>query len=502
VSIEHFDVLVVGAGLSGIGAAHHLQTECSAKSYAILEGRANLGGTWDLFRYPGVRSDSDMFTLGYSFRPWKEAKAIADGPSILQYLRDTARELGIDRHIRFRHRVRSASWSSEESRWTVAVEVGEHKELVHYTCNFLYLCSGYYDYESGHAPPFPGSGDFQGRLVHPQHWPDGLDYHNKRVVVIGSGATAVTLVPALAETAAHVIMLQRSPSYIVSLPSEDRIATLIRKLLPERLAHRLIRWKNVLLGMYFYQLCRRAPRLAKRAIRRRIVKELPPGFPVDVHFSPRYGPWDQRLCIVPNADLFRAIRDGRVSVVTDEIQTFTRQGILLKSGHELQADIIVTATGLKLLACGGIHLSVDGTIVEPGKSVSYKGLMLSNVPNCAFCVGYTNASWTLRADLISSYVCRLLNYMARHGHTQCVPRYDGPTDALRPLLGLTSGYVQRAVDRLPKQGPNVPWAVRQNYLFDLLNLHFGAVDDGALVFSKGRSMVAPSASSQGVRGQS
>ncbi len=486
-SADHFDVLIVGAGLSGIGAAYHLQTQCPARSYAILEGRGDIGGTWDLFRYPGVRSDSDMFTLGYSFRPWKEAKAIAEGPSILKYLRDTAAEFGIDRRIRFHHRVRSAAWSSEESRWTVEAEVGPRREPVRYTCDFLYLCSGYYDYESGHAPAFPGSADFQGRLVHPQHWPEDLDYRGKRIVVIGSGATAVTLVPAMAETAAHVTMLQRSPTYVVSVPAEDRAALLIRRLLPERAAYRLIRWKNVLLGIFFYQLCRRAPRLARRLIRRGVARQLPPGFPVDVHFRPHYEPWDQRLCLAADADLFRAIRDGRVSVVTDEIENFTRDGIRLRSGQELPADVIVTATGLKLLACGGIRIIVDGAAVELGQAVAYKGVMLSNVPNFAVCVGYTNASWTLRADLASAYVCRLLNYMERCGYTQCRPRYRGPADRLRPLLGLTSGYVRRAADLFPKQGPRAPWAVRQNYLLDLLGLHFGAVDDGAMVFSRGRA---------------
>lgn len=489
-SIEHFDVLIVGAGLSGIGAGYHLQTHCPEKRYAILEGRHDLGGTWDLFRYPGIRSDSDMFTLGYSFRPWKEAKAIANGPSILKYLQETAQEFGIDRHIRFQHRVLSASWSSEEARWTVECitggkDPGGHRQPVRYTCSFLYLCSGYYDYESGHTPAFPGSGDFQGQLVHPQHWPRDLDYRDKRVVVIGSGATAVTLVPALAETAAHVTMLQRSPTYIVSLPAEDGAANVIRKLLPERAAHRLIRWKNVLLGMYFYRICRRTPVRAKRLIRRRLAQELPPGFDIDKHFTPHYQPWDQRLCLVPDADLFRAIRSGRVSVVTDQIVKFTRQGILLESGQELQADIIVTATGLKLLALGGIRLFVDGAVIDPGRALTYKGLMLSNVPNCAFCVGYTNASWTLRADLSSMYVCRLINYMDRRGYRQCLPHYNGSPVETQPLLGLKSGYVQRAVDLFPKQGLKAPWVLRQNYLFDLLSLHLGAVDDGTLVFSRG-----------------
>lgn len=502
-SVEHFDVLIVGAGLSGIGAGYFLQTLCPTKRYAILEGRSDLGGTWDLFRYPGIRSDSDMFTLGYSFRPWKEAAAIASGPDILKYLRETAREFGIDRHIRFRHQVRVASWSSEHSRWTVECHI-EHKdpvsqsdaaaasrlEPVRYTCNFLYLCSGYYDYQSGYSPAFQRVQDFQGRIVHPQRWPRDLDYRAKRVVVIGSGATAVTLVPALAETAAHVTMLQRSPTYIVALPSKDRVADLLRKLLPERAAHRVIRWKNVLFGIYTYRLCRRKPKRAKRLLRSLLVPELPPGFDIDKHFTPRYDPWDQRICVAPDADLFRAFREGRASVVTDQIKNFTRQGILLESGQELTADIIVTATGLKLLALGGIRLLVDGAAVDAGRALSYKGLMLSDVPNLAVCTGYSNASWTLRADLSSMYVCRLLNHMDRRGFTQCTPRYHGQPVETQPLLGLKSGYVQRGVDQFPKQGSKAPWILRQNYVFDLLSLHYGRVEDGALTFSGGKSASA------------
>jgi cation diffusion facilitator CzcD-associated flavoprotein CzcO len=491
VVVEHFDVLIVGAGLSGIGAGYHLQTRCRRKSYAILEGRRDLGGTWDLFRYPGIRSDSDMFTLGYSFRPWKEAKAIAAGPAILMYLRETAREYGIDRHIRFQHRVLAASWSTEQSRWNIDAEVGADRKPVRYTCRFLYLCCGYYDYEQGHAPTFAGSDAFQGHVIHPQHWPRDLDYCGKRIVVIGSGATAVTLVPALAERAAHVTMLQRSPSYIISVPANDRLANGIRKLFPERTAHQLVRWKNVLLGIYFYRLCRRSPERAKKFFRRRLAQELPPGFDIDAHFKPHYQPWDQRVCLVPDSDLFRAMREGRVSVVTNQIVRFTEHGILLKSGQELPADIIVTATGLKLLAFGGIRLGVDGRVVEPGRSLTYKGLMLSKVPNCAACVGYTNASWTLRADLSSAYVCRLLKYMDHHGYTKCFPSCEPATQETRPLLGLTSSYVQRAVDLFPRQGPKRPWVLHQNYLFDLLSLRFGKVNDGALVFSKGSPTILP-----------
>ncbi len=483
-SVDNLDVLIVGAGLSGIAAGYYLQTQCPARSYTILEGRSELGGTWDLFRFPGIRSDSDMSTLGYSFRPWQGDKSIADGPAILNYLRETAQEFGIDRHFRFQHRVRSASWSSEQARWTVETEVGPEQQPVRYTCNFLYLCSGYYDYEEGYAPAFPGSQDFQGRLIHPQHWPRDLEYQGQRIVVIGSGATAVTLVPALAQTAAHVTMLQRSPSYILSIPAEDHLARTIRKFLPERMANRIVRWKNILLSIFFYQMCRRAPARARRFFRRQLARELPPEVDLDVHFQPRYEPWDQRVCLVPDADLFQAIKAGRASVVTDQIVKFTRQGIHLQSGRELPADIIVTATGLKMLPAGGIRLDVDGAPVVAGQCLTYKGLMLSNVPNLALCLGYVNASWTLRAELSSGYVCRLLNYMQRHGYVQCVPRCDSAVVGSQPLLGLTSGYVQRALNLLPKQGPKAPWVMHQNYVRDLLSLRFGKLNDGNLVFSR------------------
>jgi monooxygenase len=491
VTVEHFDVVIVGAGISGIGAGYHLQAHCPGKRYVILEGRPDIGGTWDLFRYPGIRSDSDMFTLGYSFYPWKAAQSIADGPAILAYLRETAQEFGIDRQMRFKHRIKSAAWSSQESRWTVEAEVGEEKRLVRFTCNFLYLCSGYYNYERGYTPEFAGREDFRGLIIHPQQWPRDLDYQGKRVVVIGSGATAVTLVPAMAHEAAHVTMLQRSPSYIVSLPSEDRMGRALRWLLPVRASHRALRWRNVLFGIWFYQLCRRAPGLAKKLLRRGIAKELPADFDIDTHFKPRYQPWDQRVCLVPNADLFQAIRAGKASVVTDQIERFTSGGILLKSGEELPADVIITATGLNLLACGGINLSVDGNPVAPGGSLTYKGLMLSDVPNCAACVGYTTASWTLRADLASAYVCRLLNYMDRRGYRQCVPRATDPDVQPEPLLGLTSGYVQRGLSQFPKQGSKSPWVLRQNYIRDLLMMRYGAVDDGTMVFSKGGEPASP-----------
>jgi len=493
-SVEHFDVLIVGAGISGIAAGYYLQERCASRRYVILEGRGDLGGTWGLFRYPGVRADSDMFTLGYSFRPWKGARSIADGPAILSYLRETAQEFGIDRRIRFQQRVRSASWSSGPARWTVEAEVGARREPVRYTCDFLLLCSGYYDYEQGYLPAFAGREDFRGPVIHPQHWPADLDYRRQRIVVIGSGATAVTLVPALADTAEHVTMLQRSPSYMLSVPAEDGRARVIRRYLPAWAAHRLIRWKNVLLSLYFYRLCRRKPDVAKRLLRRGVAKQLPPDIDLDTHFKPRYEPWDQRLCFVPDGELFRAIRAGRASVVTDEVVRFTRHGILLKSGRELPADIIVTATGLNLLAGGGICLDVDGSVLEAGQCLIYKGVMLSNIPNCAVYAGYANASWTLRAELSAEYVCRLLRYMERRGYKQCVPRCDRDTVQPRPLLPLTSGYVRRGSDTFLKQGSKAPWIMHQNYVFDLFSVRFAKFNDGVLEFAKAGGPAPPGTS--------
>jgi monooxygenase len=484
--MEHVDVLVVGAGLSGIGAACHLRQRCPKKSFVILEGRGAIGGTWDLFRYPGVRSDSDMYTLGYRFRPWRDAKAIADGPAILNYIRETAIEFGIDRKVRYNHRVRSASWSSDDARWTVEAEVGPDSSVVRLTCNFLYLCTGYYDYESGYTPEWPGVESFGGQIVHPQKWPEGLDYTGKRVVVIGSGATAVTLVPAMAERAAHVTMLQRSPTYVVSRPAEDKVANWFRRYLPERAAYVLTRWKNVLLGMFFYNLARTRPELMKRIITKGVRKQLGESFDLK-HFTPHYNPWDQRLCLVPNADLFRTIREGRVSVVTDHIETFTQTGLLLKSGERLDADIIVTATGLVLKLMSGLRLFVDGAPVELSKTMAYKGMMYSDVPNLASALGYTNASWTLKCDLTSEYVCRLLNYMERHGYVQCTPRSNDPTVTEEPIIDFTSGYVQRALHTLPRQGSKTPWRLYQNYLKDLSMMRFGRVDDGTMEFRSGQN---------------
>jgi cation diffusion facilitator CzcD-associated flavoprotein CzcO len=481
--LEHFDVLIVGAGLSGIGAGYHLQTRCPDRSYAILESRERSGGTWDLFRYPGIRSDSDMYTLGYSFKPWRDAKAIADGPAILDYVRRTAREHGIDKHIRFQNRVVGANWSSADSRWTVEVERGATRERVRLSCNFLFCCSGYYNYAAGYTPDFPGVGRYRGRIVHPQKWPQDLDYIGKRVVVIGSGATAVTLVPAMAQSAAHVTMLQRSPTYILSLPGRDALANGLRRLLPARLAYAITRWKNVLVGMLFYALCKRAPQLVARLIRAGVRRQLPGDYPVDTHFKPRYKPWDQRVCLVPDGDLFRALRRGQASIVTDQIETFTEAGLRLKSGAELPADVIVTATGLELLALGGMRLGVDGAAVDLAQTLSYKGMMLGGVPNFAVALGYTNASWTLKCDLTCEYVCRLLNHMRAQGATQCTPRNKDPSVATLPFIDFNSGYVLRAIDKFPKQGSKAPWRLYQNYLLDLLSLRHGAVEDGAMEFS-------------------
>jgi cation diffusion facilitator CzcD-associated flavoprotein CzcO len=482
---EHFDVLVVGAGISGIGAGYHLQTSCPDRSYAILEARDDLGGTWDLFRYPGIRSDSDMYTLGYSFKPWTNPKAIADGRSILEYLRETAREHGIDRHIRFDHRVTRASWSSADARWTVEVERGK-AETLHLTCNFLFMCSGYFNYAQGHAPEFPGSERFTGRIVHPQQWTDDIDYAGKRVVVIGSGATAVTLVPEMAKQAAHVTMLQRSPTYIISMPGEDAIANFLRRHLPARVAYGITRWKNVLLGLWFYRFCRRQPKRAKALIAKWLRQELGPEYDIATHFNPPYNPWEQRMCLVPDSDLFATMRAGRASVVTDQIETFTETGLQLRSGAELEADLVVTATGLNLLLLGGLEVSVDGARVDFAKTYNYKGMMFSDVPNLALAVGYTNASWTLKAELICRYVCRLLNHMTQTGTRQCTPRLRTATVTEAPFLDLTSGYVQRSIHLFPKQGAKVPWKLHQNYARDLMLLQRGKVDDGVMEFSASR----------------
>jgi cation diffusion facilitator CzcD-associated flavoprotein CzcO len=485
---EHVDVLIVGAGISGIGAACRLTTESPGRTYAVLESRDAIGGTWDLFRYPGVRSDSDMFTLSYRFRPWTGRKSIADGWSIRQYVQDTAREYGVTDNIRFSHRVVSAEWSGEDARWTVTAErtdpaQPDAPQTVVLTCSWLAVCAGYYRYDQGFRPTFPGEEDFRGTVVHPQHWPEDLDYSGKRVVVIGSGATAVTLVPAMTDRAEHVTMLQRTPSYIVSLPEEDPLANRLRKRLPARAAYPVVRAKNLLMSTVMYQLSRRRPEVMKQLVRKGQVALLPAGYDVDTHFAPPYEPWDQRLCLVPDGDLFTALGSGKASVVTDRIARFTERGILLESGEELPADVIVTATGLNVQPVGGMRLTVDGEPVDLAATVSYKGMMLSGVPNLHMVFGYTNASWTLKADLVNRYMCRVLNHMAAHGYDTAVPVAppDGPA---APFIDLTSGYVQRGLAALPKQGSRSPWKLHQNYFRDIRLLRFSRVEDEGIRFSR------------------
>ncbi len=483
---EHFDVLIMGAGLSGIDAAYHLHKLCPSKSYVILEQRERIGGTWDLFRYPGIRSDSDMLTMGYSFRPWTHPKAISPGDDIRDYIAATARDEGIDRNIRFRHRIQRAAWSSPDARWTVEAvrkSPSGQEEPLTFTCNFLFSCAGYYRYSCGYAPEFPNAGRFQGRMVHPQAWPEDLDYAGKRVVVIGSGATAVTLVPAMAKTADHVTMVQRSPSYVISLPEKDRIANGLRRVLPAMWAYRLSRWKNVVFMTVLYQLSQRFPNFMKNILLKRAQEDLGPGYDIATHFTPRYNPWQQRMCLVPDGDMFAAIKSNRASIVTDHIDTFTEKGLLLKSGKELEADIIVTATGLAMQAVGGIELSVDGERIDPGKTLAYKGVMMSGVPNFASVFGYINASWTLKADLICNYVCRLLNLMDRKGVLQVTPKERGESAAAPFIENFTSGYIQRALSSWPKQGARKPWRVYQNYFRDAISLKWTPLDDGALDFS-------------------
>ncbi len=484
-AIEHLDVLIVGAGISGICMAYYLQTRCPRKRFALFEGRQAIGGTWDLFQYPGVRSDSDMYTLGYSFRPWQDPKLIADGPSILQYLHETTAAFGIDQQIRFNHRVKRATWSSADARWTVEAVRGPDQEAVTVTCNFLCMCTGYYDYEQGYTPVWPGIEHFTGQIVHPQHWPEDLDYTGKRVVVIGSGATAVTLVPAMAEQAAHVTMLQRSPTYIVARPSRVDEARGIHRFLPAWLAHRLARWQSILFGIYFYSLTRRRPEVAKEQLLRLVRQQLGDEYDIDTHLTPAYNPWDQRLCLAPDGDFFAAIRSGNVSIATDQIETFTEKGIKLRSGDELSADIIVTATGLRVKIMSTIQLFVDDVPVDPARMLIYRGMMYRDIPNLASVFGYINASWTLKCELIAQRLCRLLNYMDQHAYAQCTPRLRDHAIAEEPMLvDLTSGYVQRALDTMPRQGPSTPWKMHQNYLRDLWSLRLSAVNDGTMEFTR------------------
>lgn len=478
---SHFDVLIVGAGLSGIGAAVHLQKECPGKTYAILEARNAIGGTWDLFRYPGIRSDSDMHTLGYVFKPWTAAKAIADGPSIRKYVREAATEYGVDEHIRFRTRVVDAAFSSETATWTVTVEQDGTQKTV--TCAFLFMCSGYYNYDAGYTPDFAGMESFKGDILHPQKWDETYDYKDKRIVIIGSGATAVTLVPEMAKTAAHVTMLQRSPTYIVSRPAKDKIANFLRKIMPESWAYRIARWKNITLGRYFYKQTQKHPAKAKERLLEMAQTELGDGFDIARDFTPSYNPWEQRLCLVPDSDLFEALKAGDASIKTGHIETFVAEGIKLTSGDVLEADIIITATGLDLQLFGGMGLSVDGVGKEPGDLVIYKGLMYSDVPNFANVFGYTNASWTLKADLTSHYVCRLLNHMDATGTDICVPRLREGDVEIKDMVPLKSGYFARAVDKLPREGTRMPWQQHHDYFADMKVLKQGDLEDGAMEFT-------------------
>jgi monooxygenase len=476
---EHCDVLIVGAGLSGIGAAAHLQRGCPDKSFLILEARGAIGGTWDLFRYPGIRSDSDMYTLGYAFKPWTSPKAIADGPSIRAYVEETAAERGIDQHIRLGHRVVAADWSSADSAWQVTAKTPDGE--VQFRCRFLVMAAGYYDYDEAYRPHWPGEESFAGPIVHPQFWPEKLEYSGKRIAVIGSGATAVTLVPEMARTAAHVTMVQRSPSYIVSRPSVDSIAEWLKRRLPPGAAYALTRWKNVALTWFFFRLARGRPERVARKLIQLARDDVGERFE-EKDFTPPYKPWDQRLCLVPDGDLFKALRDGSVSLATGEIARFTQGGIELADGREIAADIVIAATGLKVVAFGKTAISIDGRPADVAKAMIYKGMMLGDVPNMMFIFGYTNASWTLKADLSCDYLVRLLKRMDATGSKVAIARRDAKVGEI-PFLDFTSGYVRRALPLLPKQGARRPWRLYQNYLLDLLTLRFGRIEDGTLGLS-------------------
>ena len=491
VEAESMDILIIGAGLSGIDAAYRIQTDCPGKRYTILETRDAIGGTWDLFRYPGIRSDSDMYTLGFPFRPWSRVEAIAGGEAIRDYIADTAAAFGIDRHIRFNRRATRAVWSSSAARWTVEIDHDGKPERI--SCRFLYMACGYYDYAAGFTPEFEGIDDFDGEVVHPQHWPDALDWTGKRVVVIGSGATAVTLVPSLAEKAAHVTMLQRSPTYIISRPSRDGFARWAQRLLPKKLADRAAKWKSIALGIATYAYARGRPHKMKALILERVRAQLPDGYDVEHHFEPRYDPWDQRICLVPDADLFKAIRNRTAEIVTDRVARFTPAGIALASGRTLPADVVVTATGLVMRLMGGVQLIVDGKVVNTADRLIYKGLGLSGVPNLALAFGYINASWTLKCDLSARYACRLIRHMDANGYDICMPTWDDPSIIPKPMLGFTSGYVRRADAILPHQGSKAPWKLHQNYALDLAGLKFGKLEDGTMRFGKAHR-AAPGAS--------
>lgn len=479
---NHFDVLIIGAGISGISAAYYLQEQCSTKSYAILEGRHTLGGTWDLFKYPGIRSDSDMYTLGFAFKPWVSRKAIADAPSIMSYLNETVDEFDIRKNIRYHQKVINASWSSETALWTLEVQQqdGSTKE---YTCNFLSMCSGYYNYDKGYTPDFKGVDDFEGKILHPQKWPEDLNYDDQKVVVIGSGATAVTLVPEMAKKAGHVTMLQRSPTYVVSAPAEDKLANFLNRVLPHKIAYSLNRWRKILMQRFSFSIIKKYPNFMKNLFIKGVKKELGDDYDVATHFTPSYNPWDQRVCLVPDSDLFESIKANKSSVVTDHIEKFTPKGILLKSGKELEADIIVTATGLNLKLLGGINFNVDGKTIDLSKTISYKAMMFSDMPNLSLAFGYTNASWTLKCDLSNQYVCRLINYMDENGYRQCTPRQNDPNLELEDWLDFSSGYIRRVIHTLPKQGSKKPWRLDQNYLVDRKMIGKSKIDDGVMEFT-------------------
>jgi cation diffusion facilitator CzcD-associated flavoprotein CzcO len=480
-SVPFYDVIVVGAGLSGIGAGYHLQNECPDKSFAILESRASMGGTWDLFKYPGIRSDSDMYTLGFPFNPWKSDKTLADGPAILQYIKDTAAKFGIDKKIQYHHKVIDASWSDAEKRWTITLAPNDQVPYTLLQCRFLTMCSGYYDYKSGYLPEFAGKDTFEGQIIHPQQWTTDVDYANKKVIVIGSGATAVTLVPELAKKATHVTMLQRTPTYIAAVPGTDKIASALKKVLPEKLAYSMIRWKNIMLAIGVFNFSKRWPQTMRRLIQKGAEKSIGNAYE-QKHFDPPYNPWDQRMCLIPDADLFSAIREGSANIVTDQIERFTPKGILLKSGAQLDADLIVTATGLKVQLLGGMTMHRNGSLVDPGKTHAYRGVMFSDIPNFAFTVGYTNASWTLKCDLSLQFVTKVLRYMAAHNHDVVTPRFDSEAFTSEPLLDFSAGYVLRAADMLPKQGSKHPWKVYQNYVRDLMSLKWSGVNDKYLEY--------------------
>ena len=481
---EKFDVLVVGAGISGIGAGYHLQKKCPGASYVILEGRDKIGGTWDLFKYPGIRSDSDMYTLGFRFKPWKEQEAIADAPSILNYLNETVEQFNIKEKIRFGKYVRNATWSSSSSSWTVDIEDKSTNEITQMSCNFIFMCSGYYSYKEGYTPEFKGIEDFKGDVIHPQKWDENYDYSGKKVVVVGSGATAVTLVPEMAKKAGHVTMLQRSPTYVVSAPEKDKMANNLRKYLPLKLSYLIIRWRNILRQQYYFRLCRKYPQGVKRAIIREVKKALGSDYDVERHFTPDYNPWEQRMCLVPDGDLFDQIRKGNASVVTDQIEKFTEKGILLKSGKEIVTDIIITATGLNLEMLSNINLTVDNKPIDISQTITYKGMMYSGIPNFASTFGYTNASWTLGADLTSEYVCRVINHMKKKNYNVACPKNDSNVETDPDYLNLTSGYIKRAQHIFPQQGKESPWRNNQNFLRDVFQIRYGRIDDGEITFSK------------------